>query len=189
MPCAVAMTVVGCTTPKFTDYERLQLPSKAGSEKQSVVFSNFSANPLVQNGQAYEQVRLKLPEGVKTMTVPTGTVVAPSERDEVVIYLKKSLGWMGHPDGPVSILTEKKGMGAGVLVHRTTLRFTLFGGSSSFEGGSSVSAVVLVPPSVRVKTYEKRPFDDEAEYQAQGWYTLSTVPDADKTFLKYTRKP
>ncbi|QIF05260.1 hypothetical protein [Roseimicrobium sp. ORNL1] len=182
-----AVTMTGCAAPKFPDYQSLMLPSKSGSEKQSVVLSSFSANPLVQNGEAYEHVRFRIPDTGKAIAVPVGTIVVPSDREDVVVYLEKSLGWMGHPDGPVSIMNDKKRMGAGIRVRGPILQLGLYGGSTSFEGGSSISAVVLVPQSVRVKTYEKRPFNDLTEYQSQGWFTLPAVPDAERTFLKYSK--
>jgi hypothetical protein len=188
MYCIAAMAMAGCTSTTFTGYEELGLPSEAGSEKRSVVLSNISANPLVQNGEAYEHVRFRIPDSVKTIAVPAGTIVVPSDREDVVVYLEKSLGWMGHLDGPVSIMNDKKHMGAGIRVQGATLQLGLYGGSSSFEGGSSISAAVLGPPSVRVKTYEKRPFKDLAEYQSQGWFTLPAVPDAERNYLEYSRK-
>ena len=114
------------------------------------VFSTFTVDPLVQNGDAYESVSLCIPDDVRRIVVPLGTTVVTSEDDTLKIFLKKSLMYAGHPGEPTSILQERYKMGSAIRVRGCDLQIALYGAWSSFEGGSDISAVVVAPKRLEV---------------------------------------
>lgn len=189
-----SFALVGCQATKQFDYSALVLPSPAPRVQGSIVHSRVSANPMVRNGQAYEMVRLELPAEIERVVVPTGTRVVWSENDECVVYLEKSLHWMGHPSAPTSIDTTRRAMGMGIRIRGKTLEIALFGAWSSFEGGSGVSAAVGLPAGLTVRESSALYFEDNEKvdgnrmYASAGWFNLPTVLDPDRGYLRLTNK-
>lgn len=191
--CSLALCACG-SAPSFADYKTLIAPQDAAASRGGNFVLRSSADALVQNGDAYECVSLNLPPFIREIKLPKNTIVRESkERGKAAVYLKKSLGYMGHPGKEVtSIYKESKKMGVAVRVEGNCLWVALYGTWGSFEGGSDIQAAILLPSGIRVKEHSHLKFEDTEEWEGtkhfrpSEWFLLPTSPDPARYFEKFS---
>lgn len=162
-----------CQSQPTVDYAAILPASKPVPKdawKGSVVHSDFSANPLVVNGDSYEQCQFKLSETTQTIVLPKGSSVYRHKMPSVDLQVKKSLSWMGHPDTKTSIDAERSRMGVSIEMTGGKLQICPYGTWDSFEGGAYVNLIAGIPEGVRVR-YDK----GEAAAPAE-WVKLPLLP-------------
>ncbi len=175
------------TTPEY--------PTLSAREKARSVVRNLpSANPLVENGISYEKVIVSVPQKIRTVVVPSSSrVIVSGSVNAIEIYLRKTLHWMGHPSEHTSIVTEGAEMGVAGKIQGPRLYLATFGDWVSFEGGSDISAVVVVPE--HLKTIERRSlhYGDEESFERmqafkkERWFILPSSPDPTRAFERLSK--
>jgi hypothetical protein len=190
-----AVACGGCQTSREYDYASLMVPwTDSQNGEGSVTLSDFKVSPNVENGSAYESVTWTLPDNVRRLYVPPACKVFRHDDQRVTLLLKKSLGWAGHVGGEAraSIRTERQTMGCCMKIEDAALRLGLFGDWSSFEGGSSVEMVLLIPSRVPVSNRKSlhfiNPYDGgyNAGRPPADWFVIPTHPDARRLFERYS---
>lgn len=161
----------------------LPMTVPAHAKEKSIIRSPVSANPLVENGLAYEFLDLTIPSSVETVMVPDGCAVrVEPNRNSARIYLRKSLSYMGHPGSRLSIEDIRDHLGLAATIKGNALRLATYGGWNSFEGGQSTDMAVMVPEGIRVRHYTPGQELERSELEASGWRVLKTYPDAGHGF-------
>jgi hypothetical protein len=109
----------------------------------------------IENGSAYEQAVVDT-QGCKKVVLPHDAVLRrEGHGTKVQVFLKKTLGFSGHPTKPMSIRTGRKCMGCATKVEGDALVLATFGEwDSHIEGGARLRVVCVVPKDLEV---EQRP--------------------------------
>lgn len=180
------LILAGCATgPSINWSEIAVLPGAvpANAKEKSLVRSPVSANPLVENGSAYEFLDLSIPLSVETVIVPDGCAIRREpNRSSARIYLEKSLSYMGHPGSRLSIEGTREQLGLAATIKGNALRLATYGGWSSFEGGEYTEMAVLLPEGVQVRHDKPGQELERSGLEASGWRVLQTWPDAGHGF-------
>lgn len=182
---AVLPVVLGaCQSQPVVDYAAiLPVPQPVPKDawKGSIVHSDFSVNPLVTNGDSYEQCQFNLPETVRTIVLPEGTSVYRHEMSSIELKVKKSLSWAGHPSTKISIDEVRSRMGVSIEVAGSKLQVGPYGGWDSFEGGASVNLIAGIPEGVRVR-YDKGEGAAPAE-----WVKVPLLPSTKSEYERHQK--
>ncbi len=158
---------------------------------------------IIENGSAYDQSAVDI-EQYEKLVVPENAVIRRAERGHrFEIFMKKTLGYHGHPDKPMSIRKDRKNMGCKVKVEGRSLVLAPYGEwDSRIEGGASVRMVLAVPEGIEIekRAVPPRPFSiggytwngeyltkpaaaggcywRAPESEADGWKAVPDSPDA-----------
>lgn len=173
-----------CQSQPEVDYAAILPASKSVPKdawKGSVVHSDFSAIPLVVNGDSYEQCQFKLPETTQTIVLPKGSSVYRHKIPSVDLQVKKSLSWMGHPDTKTSIDDERSRMGVSIEMTGGKLQVCPYGTWDSFEGGAYLNLIAGIPDGVKVR-YDK----GEATAPAE-WVKLPLLPSMKSDYVRHQK--
>jgi hypothetical protein len=176
--------LAACQSQPVVDYAALLPASKPVPRdewKGSIVHSGSSANPLVINGDSYEQCQFKLPEKVRTIVLPKGTSVYRRGLSSVDLQVKKSLSWVGHPSTKTSIDDERSRMGVSVEISGSRLQIRPFGTWGSFEGGADLKLIAGVPAGVSVR-YDKSEGTAPAE-----WVKVPLLPSTKAEYERHQK--
>jgi len=118
--------------------------------RRGIVYTG-SADAFVHNGSAFDRAELELGEH-HTVVIPTrATLVRATGGNSIVIELRKSLGFMGHPEKRITIDEARQELGCAWLSKDGQLRLATFGEFSCGEGGKSVDLEVTVPEGIAVE--------------------------------------
>lgn len=135
--------------------------------RRGIVYTG-SADPLVHNGTAFDQAELEVGEH-RTVVIPTrATLVRATGGSSIVIELKKSLGFMGHPGKRFTIDEARREMGCAWLSKDGQLRVATFGEFSCGDGGKSVALEVTVPEGIAVERDDRYEMSRADGYGAGG---------------------
>jgi hypothetical protein len=188
----VMLLLASCQTQEHHDYAKLIPPTRSfppSAFRQSIHHSDFIIDPLVTNGDCYEQFQITIPESISTITLPPNTTTHRRDGTFLVGHLKKSLSWAGHPDTKTSIDDQRSQMGVAMKTTGRTLRITSFGAWHSFEGGSSVTVLVGVPEGVSIRHAKDQPDNRTAERLTQeGWTVIPSRPALKKDYDSFTKQ-
>jgi hypothetical protein len=191
-PIFAISLLVSCQIREHRDYAKLipvsrGLPSSAFHK--SIHHSEFTVDPLVTNGDCYEQFQIEVPDSISIVTLPSGTTTHRGDGTLLVGHLKKSLHWAGHPgDTKVSIDDERLQMGVAMKTSGRAMYITSFGAWDSFEGGSSTSILVSLPNSVSVRYAKNLPESLTADKLAQqGWIVIPSVPALKQDYDRFSK--
>jgi hypothetical protein len=159
----------------------------------------------VENGSAYDRAAIDI-AGAKKIVLPHDAVVRRAgEPGKVQFFMKKTLGFGGHPPERMSIRDARKNMGCAVRADGDNLLLATFGEwDSHIEGGTRMKLVAYVPEGVEVEQrkglseedsagqewhgqYLTKPKDAKGGYwygpasPSEGWEAVPDVPDPDRT--------
>jgi hypothetical protein len=101
------------------------------------------------SGAAYDVARLPIP-AIRRLVVPAGTRVESGDADELLVYMKKSVGSAGYPPKPITPLVARRAMGCAWRRAGDTLELGPYGDWSNIEGRASIRVLVVVPRRVEV---------------------------------------
>lgn len=160
------------------------------SFQKCIVKSTFIIDPLVENGSSYEEFIIQLQDHLTEIVVPANVIVRRGAQGVMHGKMEKTLHWAGHPGGTekTSIVSERKEMGIAAKIVGRKLHLMPFGAwDSMIEGGASVTAIVGVPPLLRVQRIKNTPDNYSKEkLRADGWHIIKTAPSS-KTLFENTR--
>jgi hypothetical protein len=187
----VMLFLASCQTQHHYDYAKLIPPIRSfppSAYGHSIHHSDFTIDPLVTNGDCYEEFQIAIPESITTISLPTCTTTQRLDGEYLVGHLKKALGWAGHPDDTkTSIDDERSKMGVAMKIKGRELLITSFGTWSSFEGGSSVSLLVGIPTGTSIHYAKDQPANRTAERLTQeGWFVIPSRPALKKDYDRFT---
>jgi hypothetical protein len=145
------------------------LPAKR-TEKEappdSIVLSRKSGN--VENGSAYDKAAIELGDCTKVVLPDDATVRQDGEAKKLQLYMKKTLGFGGHPPEAMSIKQVRNYMGCAVQVEKTALVIATFGEwDSHIEGGARMQVVFVVPKGIDVERRSK--LSGESSICSRAW--------------------
>jgi hypothetical protein len=105
----------------------------------------------VSNGAAFDVAAVDV-SNVDTLVVPDAArVQIGSDIGRVHLYLKKILGYEGHPGSSVSIEGQRKKMGCAQRRDGRTMTLATYGSwDSHIEGGARIELLIVVPPGLKV---------------------------------------
>jgi hypothetical protein len=160
------------------------LPEARERWSEAIVFSDRTADPLVQNGRAFDKAVLEVgANGI--LVVPEGARVedgAPQGRVE--IYMEKILSYMGHPPHRMSIRQVRHHMGVARKTEGNKVVIATFGEwDSDIEGGAFMRLLIRVPDGV---TVERRAGLSGEASPGRGWPALDADPDPSLTAIPPT---
>jgi hypothetical protein len=111
----------------------------------SLKISHWRSNLMVENGAAYDKAVLVIGD-YKQIFTPYGQIVRTDEKDKIVVKMKKSLGFFGHPPEPMSIRQLRNAMGCAVYIDNKTLTIATYGDWNSYiEGRSWIETIIEIP--------------------------------------------
>jgi hypothetical protein len=183
------------------------LPVKNTHETpDSVVFSQKFGN--VENGSAYDKAAVELGDFATVILPDNATVRQEGEGKKLQIYMKKTLGFAGHPPEPMSIKHARNHMGCAVQVEKAALVIATFGEwDSHIEGGARMKVLFVVPKGVEIQErpklsgedsicspawkggYLTKPVEVKEGYwygpasPAEGWKAVKAVPDLERPLV------
>ena len=173
--------LASCQTQHQYDYSELIPPTQsfpASAFRQSIHHSDFTADPMVTNGDCYEQFEITIPESITTVLLPPGTTTYRRDGTVLVGHLEKTLSWAGHPgDTRTSIDDERAKMSVAMKITGRTLRIVSFGAWYSFEGGSGVTVLAGIAAGVAIRDAKELPEKQTADRLAlEGWFVIASRP-------------
>ncbi len=125
-----------------------------------------SASKKVENGSAFDKGRFDLGTH-KKLAVPDGAeVVHKGDGTMVEVYMKKALGFQGHPPKPMSIREGRKHMGCATKLEDGVVVLATFGEWSTKEGGTWIKLVLVVPEKIEVEKRKALSGADSAAHPA-----------------------
>jgi hypothetical protein len=194
--------------PKKTDAQG-PLPAKSTEKKEapdSVVLSRKFGN--VENGSAYDKAAIELGDFTRVILPDDAAVRHEGEAKKLQIYMKKTLGFVGHPPEAMSIRQARNYMGCAVQVEKTALVIATFGEwDSHIEGGARIKVLFVVPKGVEIEKRSKlsgensvcsraweggyltKPVEVKEGYwygpasPAEGWKAVKAVPDLERPLV------
>lgn len=159
----------------------------------------------VENGSAYDRAAIDI-AGAKKIVLPHDAGVRRAdEPGKIQFFMKKTLGFGGHPPERMSIRDARKNMGCAVKADGDDLLLATFGEwDSRIEGGTHMKLVAYVPEGIEVEQrkglsgedsagqewhgqYLTKPKDAKGGYwygpasPSEGWEAVPDVPDPDRT--------
>jgi hypothetical protein len=159
----------------------------------------------VENGSAYDRAAVDLGTAKKVVLPHDAAVQRSAEAGKVQLFMKKTLGFGGHPPERMSIRTARKDMGCAVKAEENALVIATFGEwDSRVEGGARMRLVAVVPEGVELEQRKglsgpdsagrewhgqwlTKPKDAHGGYwygpasPADGWTAVPDVPDKERT--------
>jgi hypothetical protein len=112
-----------------------------------------TAGATVENGDAFDKTSIDVTPYKKIVVPENAEVQTQGKEPRLQIYMKKTLGFGGHPPEPMSIYTARKKMGCAVQVEGNDLLLATFGEWASKEGGATMHLLLIVPDGLE---FEKR---------------------------------
>jgi hypothetical protein len=161
----------------------------------------------IENGDAYDRAVVEL-GSAKRIVLPDDAVVRRTGEPGVVrLFMKKTLGFHGHPPKPMSIRDARKNMGCAVKAEEDGLVVATYGEWLSKEGGTEMKILAVVPEGTKVDQekdlsgmnsagqewhgkYLSKPKDAKGGHwygpasPAEGWTAVPDVPDPNRTVEK-----
>jgi hypothetical protein len=158
----------------------------------------------VENGSAYDRAAVDLGTAKKVVLPHDAVIRRGGEPGKMQFFMKKTMGFHGHPPKPMSIRDARKNMGCAVKVEGDDLLLATFGEwDSHIEGGTRMKLVAEVPEGIDVEQrkglsgedsvgrewhseYLSKPKDAKGGYwygpasPAEGWRAVPDVPDPDR---------
>lgn len=172
--------------------------SSTPQRDEAIVLSESELNPKVVNGSAYDKGSVSA-GGITRLEIPHDAVLqtgAPS--GQVLIYLKKTLAFGGHPPVPISIAEGRRFMGVALRVQDTDAQLATYGEwDSRIEGGAFIRLLVRVPDGMvvsrtqglsgvksqansdRIGLTEESSAWYGSRRPRSGWVAVGTQPDPD----------
>jgi len=194
LPVLFAISLMAsCQTQEHHDYAELMPPAQSlppSAFRQSIHHSDFSTNPMVTNGDCYEQFQISIPDSITTITVPRGTTIYRREGGILDGHLEKSLHWAGHPgDTRTSIDDERTKMGIAMKITGRTMHIISFGAWHSFEGGSSVTLLVGIPERILIRHAKDQTDHRTADGLTQeGWFVIDSRPALKQDYVRLKKQ-
>jgi hypothetical protein len=171
-------------------------PSIVVSESHSTIHGN-----TIENGDAYDHAAVDIGNYQKVVVPDTARLRREGSEKKLQLFMRKHLGFHGHPPQSMSIRAARKNMGCAVKDDDGTLVLATFGEWSSIEGGANMEVEVLVPEGLEVGTrgglsgpesagrewhgaYLTKPKELKEGWwygpaaPAEGWKAVPDVPDA-----------
>lgn len=114
---------------------------------RAAIIYDSSADPgMVTNGTAFDRATIDMGE-CRWIVVPTKTEVEFSEEPgRATLFMKKEMGFMGHPSERMTIDEERRQMGCAYRKHEGKVFVGKFGEfDSGIEGGKFISLKIRVP--------------------------------------------
>jgi hypothetical protein len=181
-------------------------PDRADSDPSMVISEVFPTihGRTVENGSAFDQAALDIGKYKKIVVPDSAAVRRNGKGDKLQIFMKKSLGFHGHPPESMSIRTAREHMGCAVKEQDSSLVLATFGEwDSHIEGGTRMDMKLLVPEGVEVEkrgglsgehsdgrewhgTYLTKPREVKEGWwygpasPADGWRAVPDVPDPNR---------
>lgn len=132
---------------------------------------------MVSNGSVTDSAEIPL-EGAQEIRLPEHAVVEQSEGDSVVVHMKKTLSFAGHPPEPVRISDQRERMGVATRRDGPVMEIATFGEwDSRIEGGAWIELRFVVPAQIRVSRASGLQGTKSA---AQGWDRDDADPRAEE---------
>jgi hypothetical protein len=163
---------------------------------------------MVENGTAYDRATIDLGNAKKVVLPDNAVVRRSGQTGKLQLFIARTLSFAGHPPKAMTVRGARKNMGCATHGEGASLVIATFGEwDSHIEGGAYMKIVALVPQVVEVeqrkglsgpesagqgKNGESSaiPKDAPDEYwysstsPADGWSTVASVPDPDRTASK-----
>jgi hypothetical protein len=159
---------------------------------------------IVENGSAYDRAAVDLDAAKRLILPDTAIIRDGGVGSQVEIFMKKTLGFHGHPPSQMSIRDTRKKMGCAVKIEDDGLVIATFGEWESKEGGAHLRLIAVVPNGVKVEQRKdlSGPHSIGREWQgfwltkpkdaksgcwygpasaSDGWRGVPTLPDAGRT--------
>ena len=176
--------LVACQSQHAVDHAAIlpasqPVPRKAW--KDSIVYSDFSADPLVINGKSYERCQLELPDHVRSIVLPKEASIYRHGESSVTFQVEKSLSWVGHPDVKTSIDDVRSDMGIAIEAAGRVLKVRPYGTWDSFEGGAYLKLIAGVPKGIRVR------FDRSEGAAPAEWVKVPLLPSTKSEYERHQR--
>jgi hypothetical protein len=177
--------------------------------------SVWTADPKVENGQAYDKAALSI-SADQVLVVPKDAVVEEgASAGRVEVFMEKTLAFGGHPPERMSIRMARDHMGVGCKTEDGKVILATYGEwDSQIEGGAFLRLLVRVPEGVPVERradlsgpesvgrewhgeYLTKPAEVRGGYwygpasPGPGWQALRGEPDRDcrARYVNVTRNP
>jgi hypothetical protein len=126
-------------------------PADPAADRSVVLSARKAPSTKVENGAAFDSAVLDLAGRTRLVVPDNAEVLRGAAGGTTRVYLKKTLGFGGHPPEPMSIRTVRKYMGCATKAEGEALVLGTFGEWKSKEGGSRIKLVVVVPAGVEVE--------------------------------------
>ncbi|HEY2784091.1 MAG TPA: hypothetical protein VGJ05_03875 [Fimbriiglobus sp.] len=180
-----------------------------GGAPSIVLDERPAPSQMVENGSAYDRAAFDLGAAKKVVLSDWAMVRRSAETEKVVLFMKKTLNFSGHPSERVSIRDERKRMGCVVKAKEGALVIATFGEwDSHIEGGAYMRVIAVIPEGVEVEQRNglsgehsagkewpggRPPWPGEPKggyvwgpgSVAGGWKAIPDVPDSDHTAEGY----
>lgn len=155
------------------------------SIRDGIVYTESASIGIVKNGIAFDRATVML-DGHATVVLPSRAKVLRADNESLIlIEMKKSLAYMGHPVRRIRINDVRDEMGCVTCVRDSKVHIASFGEFMSPEGGGRIELTVHVPKGVRVErsdTFEIHFSNSDGKFTAEGsddiWSLVSDEPDA-----------
>jgi hypothetical protein len=148
---------------------------------RSVDYYRGSADPRVRNGAAFDRATIDL-AGAQELVVPSDAIVSRDDGEAVRVFLKKELGFMGHPPKPMDPLTARRAMGLATRRSDTSIECGTYGEWSGMEGGAHVAMRFVVPTNLKVSYSGDLLGSDSRAAPRDGLYWLSPGKESDPSW-------
>jgi hypothetical protein len=127
----------------------------SSTKGEGIRYAESSASDKVMNGSAYDCSALRI-KGISKIVVPSDAEVESGLAENViVIRMRKSLAFMGHPPKMVTPYVARWNMGCAWKVDGETLLLGTYGEwDSHIEGGASMRLAITAPPGLPVEKRE-----------------------------------
>ncbi|MDB5307454.1 MAG: hypothetical protein JWO38_1656 [Gemmataceae bacterium] len=127
-------------------------PGRWANDPSVILKGERSWFSKVENGSAYDQALVELGTSMKVV-LPLGTEVRRTAGEgKVQLFMRKTLGFGGHPPESMSIRGARKNMGCAVRVEDGAVVIGTFGEWDSWvEGGAYLRLIAVVPKGVEVE--------------------------------------
>jgi hypothetical protein len=132
----------------------------------------------VENGSAYDQAAVDLGTAKKVVLPHDAVVRRTGEAGKVQLFMRKTLGFVGHPPESMSIRDARRNMGCVVQIEGDALVIATFGEwDSRIEGGAELQLVAVIPEGVELEQRKGLSGPDSAGREWHGQY-LTKPTDA-----------
>ncbi len=173
-------------------------PATAGQNSPSV-------GTIKYKGTSCYKASVDISKYTKLILPADATIKRDGEPGKLHIYMKKTLGFVGHPPESMSIKDVRRNMGCACRADADSLIVATYGEwDSHIEGGASMQLLFVVPGSFKIETdkslsgehskgrewdggYLTKPKNVDNGYwygpasPASGWNAIPDVPDTDLT--------
>lgn len=192
--------------------ESVQAPKEPPDEDKSLeIREKWAGNKkgvYVENGSAYDKAVLELGKATKLVVPRDARVLQEGKGSQVHIFMKKTLGFFGHPPETMTLRQVRQYMGCGVKAEGDIVTLTTFGEwDSRIEGGARMRLLLVVPEGIAIeegknlsgpesigqdsnKRWLTKPKEVKEGYwygpaiPGEGWRGIPAVPDPDRRIAK-----